>query len=146
MVESTAPTYLGNCGAVLDAFGYWPAFHDAPLLAFEHSPAPTAVVDLLVHVYELTRETDADGFFRTTKHHLIRFGFTDVATTRLEQFDVPNTLFALEFSPLSDFAASGRFTVRAESVMGGDCFATFSAASGAVSSVTPWNSDGHAKA
>jgi hypothetical protein len=136
--ELPTPTYLRNYETVVDAFGYWPSFHDAPLLSFAHSPSASSV-DTLIHVYEMTSETDERGYFGSVKNHLIRFHFSGVADLEFHQFDVPNELFYLIFSDPAIFEESRRFTVRLDSVMGGDCFATFSAALGEVISVEPCN-------
>lgn len=133
------PTYLPGYEAVVAAFGYWPSFHDAPLLSFEHSDASLAMV---IHADEMTRDVDERGFFGSIKHHLVRFRFSGVHDLQVRQFDVPNTLFEIVFSDPAEFSSTGRFTVTLQSVMGGGCDATFTAASGEVSSVTPCDKEG----
>ena len=134
------PTYIHNHEAVLSAYGYWPAFHDAPLLALEYSPAPASRIDLVVHTYELTPELDAEGFFGSTKHHVVHFRFADIDDLELCNFDIPNELIEMLFSQRTD-ADSQRFRVELVSVLGGDCVARFSAGSGEVVTVTPSNRD-----
>jgi hypothetical protein len=129
------PTYIRNYQTVLAAYGYWPSFHDAPLLSFIHSPPPASTVDLSVHVFELTHEVNAEGFFIPHKHHVIRFVFYDVEDVKLRQFDVPNTLFEMCFSPPRHDHSARKFTVGLSSVLGGDCVASFAAGSGEVLSV-----------
>ena len=142
--EWPTPTYIRNHQAVLATYGYWPSFHDAPLLSFTHSPAPASTVDLSVHAFEMTHEVNAEGFYILIKHHVIRFLFHDVADVELRQFDVPNTLFEMRFSPSRDEHSTRRFTVELQSVLGGDCVASFAAGSGEVVSVMPYDeSDGH---
>src|SRR4051812_46679653 len=102
------PTYLHGYETVVAAFGYWPSFHDGPLLSLDHSPAAGAI-DMLVHGDEMTRETDARGFFGSFKHHLIRFRFSGVAELELHDFDIPNTLFELVFSDPAAFQRVRRF-------------------------------------
>jgi hypothetical protein len=92
----------------------------------------------------MTHEVNAEGFYILIKHHAIRFLFHDVADVELRQFDVPNTLFEMRFSPPRDEHSTRRFTVELQSVLGGDCVAIFAAASGEVVSVMPYDeSDGH---
>jgi hypothetical protein len=134
------PTYLPGYEAVVAAFGYWPSFHDAPLLSLEQSDTSLA---MLIHADEMTREVDEQGFFGSIKHHLIRFRFSGVRDFALRQFDVPNTLFEIVFSDPAEFSATDRFTVTLQSVMGGGCDATFTAASGEVSSVVPCDKEGN---
>jgi hypothetical protein len=136
------PTYLPGYEAVVAAFGYWPSFHDAPLLSLEQSPADASLA-MLIHADEMTRDVDERGFFGSIKHHLVRFGFSGVRDLALRQFDVPNTLFEIVFSDPAEFSSTGRFTVTLQSVMGGGCDATFTAASGEVSSVTPCDKEGN---
>lgn len=131
------PTYIRNHQAVLTAYGYWPSFHDAPLLSFKYSPAPVSIVDLSVHAFEMTREVNAEGFYILIKHHLIRFLFHDVANVELGQFDVPNTLFEMRFSPPRDEQSPRRFTVELQSVLGEG--ASLTAGSGEVGSVMPYD-------
>jgi hypothetical protein len=133
------PTYLPGYEAVVAAFGYWPSFHDAPLLSLEQSDTS---LDMLIHADEMTREVDEHGFFGSIKHYLVRFRFSDVRDFALRQFDVPNTLFEIVFSDPAEFSSTGRFTVTLQSVMGGGCDATFTAASGEVSSVMPCDKKG----
>src|SRR5687767_6800327 len=108
------PTYIGNHETLLAAYGYWPSFHDAPLLSFEHD-AGGATVNLEVHTAEMTPETDERGYFRYVKHYLTRFSFVGVDDLAIQQFDIPNTIFEMTFSPSSDFESTGRFTVEIES-------------------------------
>jgi hypothetical protein len=136
------PTYLHGYEAVVAAFGYWPSFHDGPLLSLEHSPVAGSL-DMLVQGDEMTRETDERGFFGSIKHHLIRFRVSGVAELELHDFDIPNTLFELVFSDPAEFPKMRRFTVTLQSVMGGGCFATFSATAGEVVSVTPCDKEGN---
>ena len=133
------PTYLPGYEAVIAAFGYWPSFHDAPLLSLEQSETSLA---MLIHADEMTREVDEHGFFGSIKHHLVRFRFSGVCDFALRQFDVPNTLFEISFSDPAEFSSTGRFTVTLQSVMGGGCDATFTAASGEVTSVIPCDEEG----
>ena len=142
MDEWPTPTYLRNHEAVLAVFGCWPSFHDAPLLSLEHVPTAGSV-DLLIHAFEMMRETDERGYFLTTKHHLIRFKFLGASEPDFSQFDVPNTLFDFVFSPPSDFDATGRFHVQLNSVTGGDCFARFAAESGEVASIKACDKQGN---
>ena len=134
------PTYLPGYEAVVAAFGYWPSFHDVPLLSLEQSDTSLA---MLIHADEMTREVDEHGFFGSIKHHLVRFRFGGVRDFALREFDVPNTLFEIVFSDPAEFSSTGRFTVTLQSVMGGGFDATFTAASGEVISVTPCDKEGN---
>jgi Immunity protein 50 len=137
------PTYLRNYESVLSAFGYWPSFHDSPLQWMQLSSAPTAALEMVIHTGEMTPKPDEHGYHSWLKNHLVAFRFTGVRDLEFQQFNIPNTLIEMTFSPPSEFESSGRFTVHPISVMGGDCFARFSAAAGEVLSVKPSDKEGN---
>src|SRR5277367_978093 len=110
-----APPYLRNTDAVLNAFGYWPRFHDAPVVAYNYDRAGHGAVELTLHGWEMTSEVDSRGFFKLTKHHLVRFGFKLITNPNLPKFASGNILFGLDFSNAEDFAAAGRFSVELDS-------------------------------
>ncbi len=142
---TTTPTYLAGYRTVLDAFGYWPSFHDAKVRSFEYSEVPPGKVEFVVHGFEMTSEVDAGGYFKLVKHHLVRFTFDGISDVELEPFakgfaEFGQILGYLGF-PLPDGSneASG-FRVLLDSVMEGD--GSFTAKAGAVLEVVPCNSDG----
>jgi len=130
----SAPTYLQNFQSVIDAFGYWPDFHDAPVLGFRVAPN---LIELEIEGWEMTNEVDAQGFYILTKRHVIGFEFREIVSTELEQFIPENILFELSFST-EDFQRSHScFTVGLDSAMGSDLCGQFTAKLGAVSYVRP---------
>ncbi len=46
---TSVPTYLRNHEAVLNAFGYWPDFHDARVLGFRYREGTGSRVELDLH-------------------------------------------------------------------------------------------------
>ncbi len=130
------PRYIRNYEAVVSAFGYWPSFHDAPVLAFEHK---TDSITLALHAWEMTSQTDDRGYFILHKHHIVRFAFGGVTHTDLAQFIPGNILFELVCSSCSEFETAGHFTVRLHSAMGSDLSGSFTATVGAVTAVLPCN-------
>ena len=132
MIE--VPRYIRNHEAVVSAFGYWPSFHDAPILAFKRT---TDRITLALHAWEMTSQVDASGYFVRQKHHIVRFTFCGITQVDLAQFIPENILFALLFSPSSVFEATGQFTVDLDSAMGGDLCGSFAATSGEVMAVLP---------
>ncbi len=137
MIE--VPRYIRNHEAAVSAFGYWPSFHDAPVLAFEHTADS---ISLSVHAWEMTSQVDSQGYFVLQKHHIVRFAFRGITQPDLSQFICPNILFELLFSPCSEFEACGRFTVDLDSAMGSDLCGSFSATFGEVTSVLPCDEHG----
>jgi hypothetical protein len=132
--EYPTPTYLRNHEAVLTAYGYWPSFHDAPLLSLEHDLS-AAAIDVSVHVWDTNGEIDEHGYFRMTNHHVIALRFTGVDDLILKGFPIPNTLLEITFSPPVDFDRNRRFSVEFINVVGGHC--VFFAVDGEVISIAP---------
>ncbi len=137
------PSYLGNYEAVLQAFGYWPSFHDAHVVRFLHDRTGEGAVELTVHDSRPTSEVDAHGYFKEIKHQLVRFAFRVLSDVHLDGFIQENILYALELSSAEEYAATGRFTVGLDSVMGSQLCGSFSARHGEVLAVTPCTAKGH---
>lgn len=138
-----APSYLRNTEAVVKAFGYWPSFHDAPVVGFFYERGGRGAVEFTLHGWEMTPEVDERGYFRLTKHHLVRFAFQGISEADLDRFTaVGNILFGLGFSTAADFQAAGTFSVDLESAMGGDLCGSFCASTGEVLEVLSCDSDG----
>jgi len=130
----SVPTYLRNYKAVIDAFGYWPDFHDSPVLSFR---ADTESIVLEVEAWEMTNEVDAQGYFKLTKRHAVGLEFQDIVSTDLEQFIPENILFEIGLSSDEERQEQGFFTVVLDSAMGSDLCGEFRARSGFVSFVRP---------
>jgi hypothetical protein len=128
---------------VLAAFGYWPSFHDSALQSMELWRPPGTTVEMVIHTGEMTPKPDERGYYSWMKNHLVAFRFTGVSDLEFQQFYIPNTLIEMTFSAPSEFESCRRFRVHPISVMGGDCFAKFSAADGEVLSVKPCDKEGN---
>ena len=124
------------------AFGHWPSFHDAWLRELRRLSEGSGAIDLLLHGWESTEEVDDRGYFRTVKHHVVRFRFDDISDEMLDELRPDNVLFALGFSPAVE--PDGRFTVILDSAMGSDCGGHFRARLGEVLAVIPCDADGRA--
>ncbi|HWD18246.1 MAG TPA: Imm50 family immunity protein [Verrucomicrobiae bacterium] len=138
----SAPPYLRNTNAVLKAFGYWPSFHDAPVVAFRYDRKGHGAVELTLHGWEMTADVDARGFYKLIKRHLVRFAFKEITEPKLDEFDSENILFGLNFSSPEDFAAVGRFSVELDSAIGCELCGSFCAKSGEVLEVIPCDAEG----
>ena len=130
----SVPTYLRNHQAVIDAFGYWPDFHDSPVLSFR---VDSDSITLEVEAWEMTDEVDAQGYFKLTKRHTVGFEFHDIVSTDLERFIPENILFELGFSPDEEYLEQKFFTVVLDSAMGSDLCGEFRSRAGSVSFVRP---------
>lgn len=124
-----APNYISGFESVVAAFGYWPSFHDSPVLKFSRT---TEFVELQVEAWEMTSEVDSRGYFVLIKRHEIGFRFAGISSAELDDFTPDNILFELGFSPIAHFQSTGQFHVNLDSAMGGDLCGRFAATSGAV--------------
>lgn len=132
------PTYLDNFERVIDAYGYWPSFHDSPVLRFQvgHLSNPD-VVELELEAWEMTSAVDDAGYFILTRRHHIGFLFSGLISTDLTHFIPDNILSALTFSSADDRQAQGWFAVELESAVGSEFCGRFAARWGAVTFVRP---------
>lgn len=132
MIET--PTYIQNFEKVLEAYDYWPNFHDSPIRKFLHHKDS---IELGVEVWETTSEIDTNGYYVRTKKHLIGFSFSKITSADLETFTSNNILFELGFSSNTEYKSNGHFTVNLDSVMGADLSGRFTGKFGKVTKVEP---------
>lgn len=126
------PSYIKNYQKVIDAFGYWPDFHDSPVTRFE-------VVDDMIYLeakaWETTDQIDDRGYLVLTKIHIIEFRFDAIISKELDSFQPDNIFDRLGFSTEEEFSKLGVFTVDLDSAMGGDLCGKFMAERGEVTFV-----------
>jgi hypothetical protein len=79
-MDHSSPEVIANSQALVEVMGCWPSFHDAHLLEALRTNDDLQVV---VHVFEMTDEVDAAGYFVLTKHHLIRLQLLRVITCNM---------------------------------------------------------------
>jgi hypothetical protein len=138
-----APSYLRNTESVVRAFGYWPSFHDASVVAFRYDRGGQGAVEFTLHGWEMTPEVDERGSYKLTKHHLVRFAFQDISDADLDRFSAAsNILFGLGLSTAEEFQSAGKFSVDLNSAMGGDLCGSFCARTGEVLEVLSCDPDG----
>lgn len=123
------PTYLANRQAVIDAYGYWPDFHDSPVLRFVEGEE---TIEMELEAWEMTPETDERGYIKLIKNHVIGFRFSGIVSKNLDSFARDSCLFVLGFSSPGDCAAAGCFTVELDSAMGSELCGSFCAREGEV--------------
>jgi hypothetical protein len=118
---------------ITNIFGYWPSFHDAEVLDLHfwrgHSDATKDLYDfpvltLKIHLWELTKEVNSEGFL-VLKHHTLatlRFanvegdfemhGFNhqnsilELSITSIERTKIPSPCFSVEIVPAFGMGAS----------------------------------------
>ena len=86
-----------------NVFGYWPSFHDAEVHSLtldrrgrDDMWGPT--LEAVIHVFEMTDEVDAEGYYVQKNHRLVTLRFFQVEGLELADFNQQNAIFALEFS------------------------------------------------
>jgi hypothetical protein len=128
---------IANFAALTDIFGRWPAFRDAEVLALRLDRGPDErrlpSLELDVHLWERTDETDAQGFRIRRKHTLAALRCEDVQELELFGFNHRNVLTDLRLDDLSElhdpairwgvtlrssFGVGGSFVCRRIGVMG----------------------------
>jgi hypothetical protein len=108
---------LGNHELITDAFGYWPSFHDAEIHRFvlERTEVDgvrdVPCIEFIVHVHEMTSQTDEKGHYILQKHHRVHFKFEGISELKLEGFNHQNVVFSLEFERISNDNSSLKVTL-----------------------------------
>lgn len=97
--------------ATLEAvFGGWPSFHDAEVLRIHldrFGPGgPT--LDVVIHVFEMTNEVDAKGFYVLKNHTEVTLRFVGISGLKLEGFNHQNVLWDLEVLQIAAPASDGQ--------------------------------------
>lgn len=87
-------------------FGYWPSFHDAEVLELhfwrgniqtEKGIYDFPVLTLTIHLWELTKEVDPQGYLVLQHHTLARLRFCDVEDFQMQGFNHQNAMMGLSF-------------------------------------------------
>ena len=144
---------------ITEIFGYWPTFHDAEINNLSLStadrepwvPGSTApVLEMQVHVFEMTKEVDQNGYIVLTKHTLTKLQFRNVEGLQLAGFSFQNAIFELVFGiePMTFRSGGGPaegpppnlLTVKIESNCG--LYGEFKCRSAAVISAEPCDENG----
>lgn len=90
-----------------NVFGYWPSFHDAEVLEVHLSrghidPAQNIyqfpILTLKMHVWELTKEVDLEGYLVTKHHTLATLRFHDLADIEMKDFNHQNAILGLSLT------------------------------------------------
>jgi Immunity protein 50 len=76
-----------------DWFGYWPSFHDAEVIWLHLNRR--AASSLLLHTWEMTKETDERGYYVLAKHVVVEFVLQEILGLSLNGFSHQNVIFGL---------------------------------------------------
>jgi hypothetical protein len=89
-----------NAELLESIFGRWPSFHDAEIhtifITRDCDSGPQ--MDVAIHLWEMTNEVDAKGFFVLKHHTLTTLRFCGVSELQLADFNNQNVLFDLELT------------------------------------------------
>lgn len=81
-----------------DWFGYWPGFHDAEVIRLHFNR--TGMSSLLIHTWEMTKQTDSRGYYELVKHVVVEFVFDGISNLNLEGFSHQNVIFGLDITKI----------------------------------------------
>jgi hypothetical protein len=108
-------------------FGSWPSFHDAEIVELhlwrgdsmtERSHPRFPVLTAKIHLWKMTNEIDAKGYYVLQNHTLATLRFHDVLNLEIKGFSLQNVIFGLsiESEELSTGPWRRSFTVDFEPV------------------------------
>jgi hypothetical protein len=89
--------------------GGWPSFHDSEVVRFtldrggEYGPS----LDAEIHVFDMTSEVDAKGYFVLRKRSVVTFRFEGVSNSRFDGFNQQNVLRGLWVERIDPAANEG---------------------------------------
>lgn len=131
----SAPAGVRNAAALVEAFGYWPSFHDAEVHRIEldrggagHAPCATFVL----HVFDHDGAVDEKGYWQRRVSVVAVLRFDDIKDLHLGGFGKQNVIDSLAIDPQSP----DRHAVTILPCYGIDC--TFTCSAAEVLDVRPW--------
>jgi hypothetical protein len=109
------PVPVIHAERLLEAFGYWPSFHDAEVhrAVLDRGGAGEPSITLVVNVYDSSRALDGRGYWDVRVNVMVTLRFTDVDDMELSDLGVQNVINELWLEP----QAAGRVAVKL-----GPCF------------------------
>lgn len=137
---------LDGASKVLEAFGYFPTFHDGEIIDLHlnrnttpEKDYPTVSIDFTLHGWELTSEITESGHYRLIKHHLIKFQFDHIDGVDLRYFNHQNVISGLSITKIEPPTDHALLQVEF-----GSCYGIeggFRAISGSIIEVIPCDQD-----
>jgi immunity protein 50 of polymorphic toxin system len=106
----TESLLVENAEALVDIFGRWPSFHDAEVLSIhlDRSGEDGPSLEARVHVFLMTNEVDARGYYVLTKHTLVTLRFANIILRELCWFNAQNSLSGLGIERVDPTNNEGR--------------------------------------
>lgn len=99
----TESLHIENAAALTSVFGRWPSFHDAEVISIQldRSGDDGPSLEARVHVFCMTSDVDARGFFVLTDHTLVSLRFSNLILLNLKWFNAQNSLSDLSVQQVS---------------------------------------------
>jgi Immunity protein 50 len=147
---ATIETLIEGSEKLTCIFGRWPSFHDAEVVDLHlrrgdntqsnHPRFP--VLTTKIHLWELTNEIEARGYYVLRNHTLATLRFHDVLNLEIKGFSHQNVIFGLsvESQELSESPWKRSFAVEFEPVA--EFGATFRCSRIEVVEAIPWTQTG----
>lgn len=128
-------------------FGRWPSFHDAEVVDLhlwqgdgvsERTDLGFPVLTAKIHLWEMTNEVDAKGYYVLRNHTLATLRFHDVLNLEIKGFSHQNVIFGLtiESKELSEGPHKRSFSVTFEPIV--EFIARFECSHVSVLDAIPW--------
>jgi hypothetical protein len=95
---------IQGSGKLTSIFGYWPSFHDAEVIEIhfwrgdidtDNNKYVFPVLTARLHLWEITREVNPEGYLSRRHHTLARLRFYDVGGFKMEGFNHQNAILGL---------------------------------------------------
>jgi hypothetical protein len=101
---------IENKEQLTQIFGRWPSIHDTEIhrVILDRDGADAPTLELAIHVWRPTSETDATGHYLLRDHTLVTLRFTRVEVDELSGFNGQNVLSGLKISDIDPTANEGR--------------------------------------
>ena len=96
--QPPASALIDGAERIVSVFGYWPSFHDAEIEKIElctDRSLGRPTIRVWVHLFEMTREVDARGYFVLRHHMRASLVFRGTTPTKIEEFGNQNSIFEL---------------------------------------------------
>jgi hypothetical protein len=132
---------------VVDAYGYFPTFHDGEILDLHlsrnstpESDISTTSIGFTLHGWEMTSEVTPEGYYRLVKHHLVKFRFDHIDEVSIRDFNHQNVISELTITRIEEPTDHALIRVDFDGCYGIE--GGFRAVSGAVEAIIPCTKTG----
>lgn len=97
---------IKNSNKITEIFGCWPTFHDAEIHSLTLSGGvvdpcepgcESPMLDLKIHLWEMTKEVDEEGWIVFAKHTFTEMRFRNIEKLELSNFNYHNCIMEMIF-------------------------------------------------